>query len=270
MKWRIKFDEAIKNNNSLLCIGLDPDSEKIPKHLLGNSDPIFSFNKAIIDSTHNIACVFKPNIAFYEALGITGLHSLKRTIEYIRQAYPGLPIIMDAKRADIANTASLYAKSAFEYWDVDAITVFPNLGLDSLLPFLSYKEKMTIILIKTSNPDAPMFQNLIVDNEPYYLRMAKTIRTWTHENIGIFVGATYPKELEEIRNVFPNHFFLSAGMGAQSAEIELAVKAGVDKNRAGIMFNASRSILYAGEGEDFAEKAREAAIILRDTINKYR
>lgn len=270
MKFVDKLNAAIDKNNSLLCIGLDPDLDKIPKHLQQRSDNIFSFNKSIIDATADLVCVYKPNIAFYEAEGIAGHTCLKKTIQYIKEQYPDVPILLDAKRGDIGNTARMYAKAIYDYWQVDATTIYPHLGLDSLLPYLEYKDKLTILIIKTSNPDAKMFTDLVVEKEPYYLALARRIATWDYENIGIFVGATYPKELKEIRSIFPNKIFLSAGLGAQEGTIEEAVKAGIDKQKKGIMFNISRSILYAGNGKDFAQKAREEATRLRDEINKCR
>lgn len=270
MSFKQKLEKIVKNNNSLLCIGLDIDLQKIPKHLLEKNDPIFLFNKAIIDATYDLVCCYKPNIAFYEANGIEGLSSLKKTIEYLKASYPTIPIILDAKRGDIASTAKMYSRAVFEYWKVDAVTVYPNLGLDSLLPFLEYKDKLIILLIKTSNPDSKMFQDIKVNGEPYHLKMAKVISKWKYENIGIFVGATYPKELKEIRKVLPDHIFLSAGMGAQNANINEAVKAGISRNKSGIILNASRSIIYVSDEKEFAKKARDEARNLRDLINKYR
>jgi len=270
MEFRDKFNTIVKKNNSLLCVGLDPDVEKLPQHLLSDSDPIFAFNKAVIDATHDLVCVYKPNIAFYEAEGIKGLTSLKKTMEYIKSNHPDIPIILDAKRGDIGNTADRYAKAVFSYWDADAVTIFPNLGLDALKPFLAYEDKMTIVLIKTSNPDSGMFQDLQVNGKPYYLQMAEIIKEWQYDNLGIFVGATYPKELQEVRKIFPDRIFLVAGIGAQGGSIEATVKAGIDKNGSGIMINASRSALYISDNEDFAEKARGEAIKLRDEINSFR
>lgn len=278
MNFQHKLNQIIEKNNSLVCVGLDPELEKLPKHLLSKKDPIFAFNKAIIDETADLVCAYKPNIAFYEAYGLDGLKQLKKTIDYLQKHYPDIPIILDAKRGDIANTAKMYAKAVFEYWRADAVTVYPHLGLDSLEPFLSYKEKLIILLIKTSNPDSGMFQDLSICHpelvpgspEPSYLAMSQKISTWSFDNLGIFVGATYPRQLKELRELFPNHIFLSAGFGAQKGMIEQAVKAGVDRYGKGIMFNASRSILYASIGKDFAKKAREETEKLRDTINIYR
>lgn len=270
MTFKQKLEKITKKNNSLLCIGLDPDLEKIPKHILKANDPIFQFNKTIIDGTNDLVCAYKPNVAFYEAYGIEGLRSLEKTIEYLKAKFKNIPIILDAKRGDIDNTAKMYAKSAFDYWNADAVTAYPHLGLDSILPFLEYKDKLTILLIKTSNRDSKMFQDISIEGEPYYLKMAKIISKWQYENIGIFVGATYPKELKEIRKVLPYHIFLSAGMGAQNANMNEAVKAGINRNKSGIMFNASRRIIYVSDEKDFAKKTRDEARNLRDLINKCR
>ena len=263
MNFRQKLDNTIKKNNSLLCIGLDPDLDRIPKNFLQTSDPIFEFNKSIIYQTHDLVCTYKPNIAFYEAYGIDGLKSLKLTMEYLRKKYPEIPIILDAKRGDIPNTAEKYAKSVFEYWNADAVTIFPNLGLDSILPFLKYKDKLTILLIKTSNPDSKMFQDISFDKEPYFIKMAKIISKWKYANLGIFVGATFPEELKRIRNIFPETLFLSAGLGAQDANIERSVKTGINNSKSGIMFNAGRSIIYSND-------PRNEAIKTKKQINKYR
>lgn len=270
MNFQQKLEGSTKKNNSLVCVGLDTDVSKIPKHFLSEEDPMFAFNKAIIDATHDLACVFKPNIAFYEAEGIKGLTTLKETIDYIKKKYSEIPIVLDAKRADIPNTAEMYAKACFEFWNVDAATVHPNLGLDSLMPFFAYKNRLTILLLKTSNSDSKMFQDLPVNGKPYYLALADEISKWRHDNIGIFVGSTYPNELKAIREIFPDKIFLSAGFGAQKGEIKEAVEAGVDAKGGGIMFNASRSILYVSDGKDFAEAARQTAKELRDQINKCR
>lgn len=270
MKFKQKLKNIIKKNNSLLCIGLDPDLEKIPTHLLRNDDPIFEFNRAIVDNTYDLVCAFKPNIAFYEAYGIEGLKSLKKTIDYLKTNYKYIPIILDAKRGDIANTARMYARSVFDYWGADAVTVYPHLGLDSLLPFLEYKDKLTILLIKTSNPDSKTFQDIRANGEPYYLKMAKIISTWKYENVGIFVGATYPRELELIRKIFPWSIFLSAGIGVQKGDIEKVVKAGIDAKESGIMFNMGRAIIYSSSAKDFADSVRFETKKIRELINKYK
>ena len=261
MDFANKLQKAVSKNNSLLCVGLDPDPSQGDSFKSGHS--IFKFNQQIIDQTADLVCAYKPNIAFYEAEGLEGLRALKETILYLAKNFPQIPIVFDAKRADIPNTARMYAKSAFDYWQADAVTVYPHLGLDSLKPFLEYKDKLIILLIKTSNPDSGMFQDLKTADGPYYLAMAKRIKSWQFKNIGIFAPATYPKELEELRAIFPDKIFLSAGIGAQSGKIKAAVQAGVDKAGKGIIFNSSRSIIYA-------QDPRKVAIKLRDEINKYR
>ena len=263
MTFRQKLENIIARNNSLLCIGLDPDLDKLPKHFLKKKNSIFEFNKQIIDVTYDLVCAYKPNIAFYEAYGIDGLQQLKQTIEYLQLNFPEIPTVLDAKRADIGNTAKMYAESVFEYWNADAVTVYPHLGKDSVLPFLEYKDKLTILILKTSNPDSGMFQNALIKGKPYYLYLAQTIKKWNYDNIGIFVGATYPKEMQDLRTLFPDKIFLSAGLGAQSAEIKKAVKAGINSEKSGTVFNASRSILYAKNPRQEAEK-------LKEDINKYR
>lgn len=277
MNFRKKFDRVIEVNDSLVCVGLDTDAEKIPLHLRGKSGSIFVFNKAIIDATADLVCAFKPNIAFYEAGGLEGLKQLKKTIEYIKLKYSKVPVILDAKRGDIGSTNRMYAKAVFEHWGVDGVTVTANLGLDSLKPFFAYQDKLVILLLRTSNPDAKVFQGVKVSSatnsgkgEPFYLHMAKKVKLWRQVNLGIFVGATYPKELKAVREIFPNLIFLSAGLGAQGGDVKKAVLAGIDKKGKGIMFNASRSIIYASGGRDFDKKAREETERLKKEINKVR
>lgn len=270
MNFNQKIASIIKKNNSLLCVGLDPELAKFPKHLLKKKEPIFEFNKSIIDATFDLVCAYKPNIAFYEAYGIDGLKQLKKTIDYLHKKYTDIPVILDAKRADIGNTARMYAKAMYENWGADATTVYPYLGLDSVIPYLEYKEKLTILLIRTSNPDAKMFQDLKVGSLPFYLNLAKTISKWPYKNIGIFVGATYPEELGKVRKLFQKNPILTAGIGAQGAETEKAVKAGIDKNGSNLICNNSRSILYASNDKDFAKHARINADKMRGIINEYR
>ncbi len=270
MNFRNKLEKIIRKNNSLVCVGLDTDLEKIPRFLLKKLDPIFSFNQAIIKSTYDLVCAYKPNIAFYEARGEKGLRSLKKTIAYLRKNYAEIPIILDAKRADIGNTSGQYAKAIFDYWQADATTVYPFLGHDSVRPFLEYKNKYIFFLIRTSNPDAKMFQDVKVKNQPYYLYLAKKVKRWKEKNTGVFCGATYPKELRQIRQIFPDRPILTAGIGAQGGQAKLAVKAGVNKNGLNLICNSSRSIIYASSGKDFAKKARLATDNLRKEINQYR
>lgn len=240
-------------------MGLDSENEKLEK---GESQ--FDFNKRIIDATHDQVCAYKPNIAFYESAGIEGLQNLKKTIEYLKKNYPEIPIILDAKRADVENTAKQYAKACFEFWDADAVTVFPHLGYHMAQYFLEYKNKMTFFVIKTTANESEAIKKAAVGKDPYYLAIAKEIKKWPHqENIGIFVGATFPQGLKKARALFPNKVFLTAGLGAQGASTKDAVKSGIDKNGAGIMFNASRSIIFDDNPKTAAQK-------LRDEINKYR
>jgi len=258
-----KLDHLVKSNNSLLCVGLDPQIDKISKNFQNTKEPLFNFCKFIIDSTSNSVCAYKPNIAFFEAYGIEGLDQLKKTFFYLQNEFSQVPVILDAKRADIANTAKMYARAIFEYWGADATTVYPHLGLDSIEPFLAYKERYTFLIVKTSNPDSATFQNLKTEKGPYYLAVADQIKKWQKDNVGVFVGATYPKEIRELRNIFPHKVFLSAGVGAQKANLAQSVKAGIDKDKKGIIFNASRSVIYS-------ENPGESAQKLRDEINKYR
>lgn len=270
MNFKQKLERIINKNNSLLCIGLDIDLTKIPKHLRKEKDPIFIFNKEVIDNTFDLVCSYKPNIAFYEACGEKGHKALKKTVSYLQAQHADIPIILDAKRADIANSAEMYAKAAFEYWNADAITVYPNLGLDSILPFLKYKEKLIILLVKTSNPDSKMFQDILVENEPYFFKMAEIIRTWKFTNIGLFVGATYEEELKSIRALFPFSVILTAGIGAQKAILKKVVKAGVDRYGNNLICNNSREVIYASTNVNFKKNVREKAEEIRDEINKYR
>jgi len=270
MNFKNKLINIINKNNSLVCIGLDPVIEKLPKDILRKSDPIFEFNKAIIAQTYDLVCAYKPNIAFYEAEGIKGLQSLKKTIDYLRKNHSQIPIILDAKRADIDNTTKMYAKAIFEYWQVDATTVCPYLGYDSIKPFLDYKDKYIFFLIKTSNPDAKTFQDVKVKNEPFYLYLAQEVKKWKGENIGLFCGATYPRELAKIRDIFPQRPILTAGLGTQKGKTKLVVKAGINNKGLNLICNSSRGIIYASAEKNFAQTARRETKKLKKLINKYR
>lgn len=270
-KFQDKLNNITKKNNSLLCVGLDTDIEKIPQHVKAEDEPIFVFNKAIINATADFVCAYKLNIAFYEAHGINALLQLKKTIEYLHSSFGHIPVILDAKRADVPNTAKMYAKALYEYWQADAATVQPYLGRDTVEPYLEYKDNCTILLIKTSNPDSGMFQDIKTeDGKPLYLKVAEEIQKWNAPNIGLFVGATYPEELRNIRELFPESLILTAGIGAQGAKTEEAIKAGIDKNGNNLICNSSRQIIYAGTGADFVEKACDKACQMRDIINSYR
>lgn len=293
-----KLNNTILKNNSLLCVGLDTDPEKIPQHLKNDSDPLFSFNKAIIDATHDLVCSYKPNSAYYEAQGTAGITALKKTIEYVHQTYPEIPLIDDAKRADIGSTSQQYAKAIFDYLGFDAVTVNPYLGADSVEPFLQYKEKGIILLCRTSNPGAADFQDLQVYSSsenpeliegdesrssedtssrptrtiPLYIHVAKKVIEWNklNNNCLMVVGATWPKQMQEIRALAPAMFFLVPGLGAQGGDLKETLINGLTKEKSGLILNASRAIIYASANEDFAQKAKEKAQELRESINQYR
>lgn len=267
-----KLESAIATNNSLLCIGLDPVMDKLPKHLLETDDPFLEFNKSIINTTHNLVCAFKPQIAHYEAEGAKGLETLQKTIDYIKSAYPSIPIILDAKRGDIGSTSDEYAKAAFDVLGVDAITVNPYLGGDALEPFLKRVNKGVIILCRTSNPGASDFQDLQVGNEPLYVQVAKKIVEWNKQytNCLMVIGATWPEQLKTVREIAPDMFFLVPGIGTQGGDVEKTLQAGLRPDKSGLIIHSSRGILYASSEPDFAEIAREKAEELRNQINTYR
>ena len=261
-----KLAKASRKNRSLLCVGLDTD----PALLLAEMG-IFEFNKAIIDATADLVCAYKPNIAFYEAQGNAGLDALKRTRDYIGG---DIPVIIDAKRGDIGNTAKAYAKSIFEYYAFDATTASPYLGYDSLKPFIDYKDRGVIILCRTSNPGAVDFQSLSCEVEGGHKMLfeivAEKVNSWNkHGNLGLVVGATYPEELKLMRQRYPDMLLLIPGVGTQGGELSLVVKYGADAGRQRTIINSSRQILYASKGKDFAAAARKVARELRDRINSY-
>lgn len=260
MTFAQKLEKAITKNNSLLCVGLDPDSSKFPKN-----QTIFQFNKWIIDQTADLVCAYKPNIAFYEAAGIEGLNELKKTISYLKKNYPHIPIVLDAKRADIGSTSEMYAKAAFDFLDVDAITTNPYLGKDALEPFFERRDKGIIILCKTSNPGAGDFQDLVVREKPLYIQIAKKVIAWNKKygNLLMVIGATYPEELKKIRDLTANMTFLIPGIGVQGGDLKRTLKNGLRKDGKGLIISASRSIIYTQDPRIVAHK-------LRDEINKYR
>ena len=272
MQIQDKFDQIIAKNDSLVCVGLDSDFNKLPEHLKNSANPQFEFNKAIIGATHDLVCAYKPNSAFYEAQGPKGIEQLKMTCDYIRQNYPEIPIILDAKRADIGNTNVGYVTFAYDYLGVDAITLHPYLGSEAIKPFLEREDKAAIILCRTSNPGAGEFQDLISDGQKLYQVVAKrVVNEWNKNgNCFLVVGATYPGELAEVRKIAGEMTLLVPGIGAQGGEVEETVKAGLNSQKAGMIINSSRGIIFASGGEDFAEKAREETMKLRDEINKYR
>jgi orotidine-5'-phosphate decarboxylase len=264
MNFLEKLAAACHHNHSLLCIGLDPDSALMPEGV-----GIFEFNQAIIDATAAYVCAYKPNIAFYEAAGISGLEALKKTREYIP---PEIPVIIDAKRGDIGNTARAYATALFHYYNFDALTASPYLGYDSLEPFLRYRDRGIFVLCRTSNPGAADLQSLHVrvgdGFAPLFEVIAAKANEWNrYGNLGLVVGATYPEELKQIRQRYPDMPLLIPGVGAQGGALETAVRFGVDTGRQRTIINSSRQVLYASRGSDFARAAGLAAAGLRDKIN---
>lgn len=245
----------IRSKKSFLCVGLDVDIDKIPAFLLKDEDPIFSFNKAIIDATHTFTVAYKPNTAFYEAYGIKGWESLQKTISYLNEYYPNIFTIADAKRGDIGNTSSRYAKAFFEDLQFDAITVAPYMGKDSVEPFLAFENKHTILLALTSNDGAFDFQTKKIGNDELYKLVLKTSKEWKNsENLMYVAGATKAEYLADIRKIIPNSFLLVPGVGAQGGSLKEVCRYGLSEN-IGLLINSSRGIIYASNNEDFAEAA---------------
>ncbi|MBU0630763.1 MAG: orotidine-5'-phosphate decarboxylase [Candidatus Margulisbacteria bacterium] len=261
MKFVDQLDQAAKENSSLLCVGLDLDLSKLPPSIIRSEDPLFIFNKSIIDATRDLVCAYKPNSAFYEMYGLSGLNALLKTIDYIHAA--GLPVILDAKRGDVGHSSSAYAKAAFEVYKADSVTVSPYMGYDSIQPFIEYQEKGVFILCLTSNAGFRDFQNS-GNKEPLYKSVARHAKEWNHyDNCGLVVGATKAEELKEIREIAGDMPILIPGVGAQGGDLAAAVKFGVNKQGMRAVINASRSILYANDPRAEAKK-------LRDEINKHR
>ncbi|MEE9350276.1 MAG: orotidine-5'-phosphate decarboxylase [Flavobacteriaceae bacterium] len=253
----------IKQKKSFLCIGLDVDLDKMPKHLLSTDDPIFEFNKAIIDATHHLAVAYKPNTAFYEAYGIKGWKSLQKTINYLNENYPEIFTIADAKRGDIGNTSTRYAKAFFEDLAFDSVTVAPYMGSDSVEPFLAFADKFTILLALTSNKGGLDFQGLQTDEVKVYEQVLKTAITWKNsDNLMFVVGATKAAYFKGIRKIVPNHFLLVPGIGAQGGNLQDVCKYGLTDD-IGLLINSSRGIIYASNDTNFAEKAMESALKLQ-------
>jgi len=260
--------EQILQKKSFLCVGLDPDLSKIPPHLLETEDPIFEFNKAIIDATHDLTVGYKPNTAFFEAYGIKGWLSLQKTINYINDNYPDIFTIADAKRGDIGNTSSMYAKAFFEDLNFDSVTVAPYMGKDSVQPFLAFENKHKIMLALTSNEGAFDFQTLIVNGKELYKQVLETSKTWKNsENLMYVVGATKAEYFTEIRKIVPNSFLLVPGIGAQGGSLSEVCKYGMN-DKVGLLVNSARAIIYASKGTDFAEKAREEALKVQQEMEQ--
>ena len=260
--------KQIKVKKSFLCIGLDVDLNKIPKHLLAFEDPIFEFNKAIIDATHHLCVSYKPNTAFYEAYGLKGWKSLEKTIQYLNTNYPEIYTIADAKRGDIGNTSTMYAKAFLEDLAFDSVTVAPYMGKDSVEPFLAFKDKHTIILALTSNKGAFDFQTLETNGQELYKQVLETSKTWENsENLMYVVGATKAEYFKEIRKIIPNNFLLVPGVGAQGGNLQDVCKYGMSDN-VGLLINSSRGIIYAGNDENFAQAAANKALELQHQMKE--
>lgn len=285
MKFVKALQESIRRHESLVCVGLDSDIEKIPNFLTRSRSPkskvqslkinhdgseaVYEFNKAIIDETYDLVCTFKLNIAFYELLGPAGGEILRKTRDYIPS---GIPVIIDAKRADIGNTSNAYARALLDFYNFDGITVNPYLGYDSLKPFIDYESKGIFILCRTSNPGSTDFQELNCGGRPLYQEVAQKLVKWNqYGNIGAVVGATYPKELEKVRDIVGEEIpLLIPGVGKQEGELKQAVGKGTNSQGEMAIINSSRGIIFASSGEDFAQAARAAALKLKEEINHYR
>jgi orotidine-5'-phosphate decarboxylase len=272
MKFTDKLAAAWKANNSLLCVGLDPDLAKIPEDLQDRPEAIFHFCAAIVDATADMACAFKPQIAYFASLGAED--QLQTICAYIRDKYPHIPIVLDAKRGDIGATAEQYAREAYERYGVDAVTVNPYMGFDSIAPYLEWKDRGVIILCRTSNPGGSDLQFLTVDGKPLYQHVARLVaEKWnTNGQCGLVVGATFPAELAEVRAIVGDMPLLVPGIGAQGGDVEATMNAGKTANGTGMMINSSRAILYAKQrgDEDFVQAARRVALETRDAINRFR
>ena len=258
----------IKKKNSYLCVGLDTDLEKIPAHLLSEKDPVFEFNKQIIDATHEFCVAYKPNIAFYEALGSKGWESLQKTVDYIPN---NCFTIADAKRGDIGNTSALYAKAFFEQMNFDSITVAPYMGEDSVKPFLKFKDKWVILLAHTSNmgsADFQLIESKITGRKLYEEVILKSQQWATPDQLMYVVGATRADKIAEIRKLAPDHFFLVPGIGAQGGDLQEVSKHGMNK-QCGLLVNSARAIIYASSGKDFAEAAKKEARKVKDEMEKF-
>ncbi|MBZ9779195.1 orotidine-5'-phosphate decarboxylase [Psychroflexus sp. CAK8W] len=258
-----KLIQQIEKKKSMLCVGLDVDLEKIPKHLLDHEDPIFEFNKAIIEATQEFCVAFKPNTAFYEAQGLKGWAALKKTIDYLNTFYPEQFTIADAKRGDIGNTSSMYAKAFFKNLNFDSVTVAPYMGRDSVEPFLSFNDKHTILLGLTSNQGSEDFQFLKSEDEFLFENVLKKSQTWENsQQLMYVIGATKADHLKSIRSILPNSFLLIPGVGAQGGSLKEVCKNGMNSSY-GLLINSSRGIIYASNQNDFAEKAKLKAKALQ-------
>ena len=265
-----KLKKAWKDSHSLVCVGLDPDLGRFPAGVDRTPDGIFAFNRAIIDATHDLVCAYKPQIAYFAAASAET--QLAQTMDYLRERYPHIPVILDAKRGDIGSTAEMYAVEAFARYGADAVTINPYMGYDSAEPFLKHADRGVVLLCRTSNSGAGDLQDLQIDGIPLYERVARMIaERWNaNGNCMLVVGATWPEQMARIRSLVGDIPFLVPGVGAQGGDVEALVKAGQTGDGTGLVINSSRGILYAGSGTDFAAAARAETIKLRDIINRYR
>lgn len=267
---RQQLTEHIREMKSFLCVGLDPDMEKLPKHLLTEADPLFSFCKDIIDATQIYCVSFKPNTAFFEAYGAKGFESLAKIIAYIKKYYPRHFIIADAKRGDIGNTSAMYARAFFDHFKADAVTVAPYMGGDSVKPFLTHKDKWVVLLGLTSNEGALDFQTKEQkDGKKLFEQVLETSKAWgTAGNMMYVIGATQAESLKDVRKIIPDHFLLIPGVGAQGGSLEEVCKYGLNKD-IGLLVNSSRQIIYASNGLDFAQRAAEEAAKVQKEMSRF-
>ncbi len=266
MTFTQKLTDVQTKQNSLLCIGLDSDINKIPEHLKSFPTPVLEFNKQIIEATQDLVCAYKPNLAFYEALGESGLKALRETLKLIPK---NVITIGDGKRGDIGNTAEQYAKSLFNDFGFDAVTANPFMGFDSVEPFIKNPERGVFLLALTSNPGSKDFQRLKVGTMPFYEKLVRTVKKWnTNQNIGIVVGATHPKELQRIRKIVPEMPILIPGIGKQGGDLKSSIKYGCNKNGRLAIINISRSLIYASSGKDFADAARRETLKLLEETRR--
>ncbi|MEM7282036.1 MAG: orotidine-5'-phosphate decarboxylase [Pseudomonadota bacterium] len=270
MSFRQKLKQAWENNNSLVCVGLDPDMHRLPEGLSRDKTGLLEFCTSIIDATADLVCAFKPQIAYFAALSAEDV--LLKTMDYIRDNYPDVPIILDAKRSDIGSTAKQYALEAFQRFGADAVTVNPYLGGDALAPFLEHADKGVILLCRTSNPGAAEIQDLEIEGEPLFLRVAeKAANEWNYNsNCALVVGATWPNQLRRVREIAGNMPILVPGVGAQGGSAAEVVNNGTDADGAGLIINSSRGVIYASQRTDFPDAARQEAKKLRDLVNQAR
>ena len=268
MSFRLTLNARWKAVDSLLCVGLDPDPDRIPAHLGSGHKAIATFCRGIIDATAGQVCAFKPQIAYFHAMAAESV--LVELIDYIHATHPGIPVILDAKRGDIGQTARQYAAEAFERYHADALTVSPFMGFDSIEPYLDWEGRGVILLCRTSNPGGSDFQSLQTDGERLFERIARLAAgPWNRGGeLGLVIGATFPAELRRVRQIAPDLPFLVPGIGAQGGDIDATVEAGLDGQGGGLVINSSRAILFAGKGEDYADAARQASITARDAIRQ--